>query len=286
MEQENDSEGSSLFASTFDHPREEAPVVAEAGQPEASPETEPDAKKGDTAPEAGDDRPRDEAGRFAPKPKEAETAAPPAAEREPQNVPVAALKDERSKRQEAERRAAAAEAYIAQLRQQQAPQPAAQPTDATDPMGALLDNPAGFVEQRAQQVAQQMLAPLQDQMFQDRLHFSVQRARSAPDFEEADALVNAAIQAAPVDVQQRIAAEMRRHPDPGQWVLAQGRAIKERQEFLRWKQSQSQPAPVVDPAPSTPATPLPASLATARGIGSSRQSEAPAGSPIRSTWRD
>ena len=286
MEQEQDGEVSSLFADTFDSPREVAPAVAEAGQPEAAPEPIAE-EKGDPAPETTDGQPRDEAGRFAPKAQDAAPAAPPAAERDPQHVPVAALKDERTKRQTLEAENAQMRAFIAQMRQQQAPQPAAQqPAPASDPIGAMLDNPHGFVEERATQVARQMVAPLEDQMFRDRLHFSVQRAKSAPDFEEADGLVNAAIQAAPPQIQQRLAAEMRRHPDPGQWVLEQGRAIKERQEFLRWKQAQGQPAPVAQPAPSAPASPLPASLATARGVGASRQTDSTAaGSPFDGIWR-
>lgn len=288
MEQDTDGEAPSLFASTFDSPGADASVVAEAGQPEAAPEPTPE-EKGDTAPEAEAGQPRDEAGRFAPKPKDAETAAPPAAEREPQNVPVAALKDERSKRQAAEAELAQARAFIAQMQRQPQAQPVPrQPAEKPDPMGLLLDNPAGFVEERAQQVARQMVAPLEDQMFRDRLHFSVQRARSAPDFEEADALVNAAIQAAPAEIQQRVAADMRRHPDPGQWVLEQGRALKERAEFQRWKQQQQQQQqPQPEAQPSAPSyAPLPASLATARGVGASRQpDDSEPRSLIQGTWR-
>lgn len=286
MEQETDSEAPSLFASTFDNPGADAPVPAEAGQPEAAPEPVPE-EKGDPAPEAEAGQPRDDAGRFAPKPKDAETAAPPAAEREPPNVPVAALKDERSKRQAAEAELAQARAFIAQM-QQQAPQPAPQqPAEKPDPIGAMLDNPEGFVEQRAQQVARQLVAPLEQQMFVDRLHHSIARARGAEDFAECDALVNAALQAAPQEIQQRLAAEMRRHPDPGQWVLQQGRALKERAAFQAWKQQQAQPAaPAPVTAPATSHAPLPASLATARGVGASRQpDDSEPRSLIQGTWR-
>ncbi len=288
MEQDKPSEDdSSLFALTFDPQTTKAePEPAEAGQPEAQP-APVEEEKGDPAPEVKADQPRDDAGRFAPKPKEPE-AAPPAADREQQHVPVAALKDERTKRQALEAEVAQMRQLLTQMQQQAKPAPQ-QPAEKPDPIGAMLDNPQGFVEERATQVARQMVAPLEDQMFRDRLNFSVQRARSAPDFEEADALVNAAIQAAPPQIQQRLAAEMRRHPDPGQWVLDQGRAIKERQEFLAWKQSRNQPAPapepVAQPAPSASAQPLPASLATARGIGASRQPEGPSGSPFDGIWR-
>lgn len=289
MEQEEkDSEGSSLFAATFDNPGASAPVPAEAGQPEAAPDPAPPEEKGDPAPEAEAGQPRDEAGRFASKPKDAETAVPPAAEREPQNVPVAALKDERSKRQAAEAELAQARAFIAQMQRQPQAQPVPQqPAEKPDPIGAMLDNPEGFVEQRAQQVARQLVAPLEQQMFADRLHHSIARAQGAEDFAECDALVNAALQAAPQEIQQRLAAEMRRHPDPGQWVLQQGRALKERAAFQAWKQQQAQPAaPAPVTAPATSHAPLPASLATARGVGASRPTDNTAGSPLTRTWRD
>ncbi len=287
MEQENDSEESSLFARTFEKSSEPPPSASDGGQPSAeAPEPAP-TEMGEAAPEPDEGQPRDEAGRFAPKAKDAETAAPPAAEREPQNVPVAALKDERAKRQALEAEVAQYRAREAQWQRQQQAQPAPQPpADKPDPMGALLDNPHGFVEERAVQVARQMVAPLEDQMFRDRLNFSVARAKQAPDFEEVDALVSAAIAAAPPEQQQRLAETLRRHPDPGQWVLTTGRAIKERQAFEAWKASQQQaPSPQPEtPPPSTPA--LPASLATARGVGASRQPDSSAPESLfQRIWR-
>lgn len=282
MEQEIDSEAPSLFASTFDSPGADAPVVAEAGQPEAAPEPTPE-EKGDTAPEAEAGQPRDEAGRFAPKPKDAETAAPPAAEREPPNVPVAALKDERSKRQAAEAELAQMRAFIAQM-QQQAQRPAPQqPAEKPDPIGALLDDPGQFVGHHVQQA----LAPVQEAMMQQRIALSRQFVASqAADYAEAEALMDQHVAAAAPQVKDHVAKILRSHPNPAQWVLEQGRRLKELSEFEQWRASRNQPAPVEQPAPSAPANPLPASLATARGVGASRQpDDSEPRSLIQGTWR-
>lgn len=289
MEQEKDSEESSLFANTFDNPGADAPAPVEAGQPETeAPEQAPE-EKGDPAPEAEVGQPRDEAGRFAPKSQDAEPAAPPAAEREPQHVPVAALKDERSKRQAIEDRLRQAEAFIAQMQQQQRqPPPAEQPPAQTpDPIGALLDNPQQFARQIAAEEIRQALAPIAEQQFSDRLTNSYARAKaSAPDYDEADSLVAAALEAAPPQAAEQFRARLRSHPDPAQLVLSEGRRLRELHEFHQWKQSQAQAAqqPAAR-APSAPSAPLPASLATARGVGASRQPDNQGGSLLDGIWR-
>ena len=288
MEQEKDSEASSLFATTFDNPGADAPAPVEAGQPETeAPEQAPE-EKGDPAPEAEVGQPRDEAGRFAPKSQDAEPAAPPAAEREPQHVPVAALKDERSKRQAIEDRLRQAEAFIAQMQQQRQPPPAEQPpAQAPDPIGALLDNPQQFARQIAAEEIRQALAPIAEQQFNDRLTNSYARAKAKyADYDESDAVVSAALEAAPPQVAEQFRARLRSHPDPAQLVLSEGRWLRELHEFHQWKQSQAQAAQQpAAPAPSAPQAPLPASLATARGVGASRQPDSHSGSLLDGIWR-
>lgn len=283
MEQEQDGEVTSLFADTFDNPGQDILSNAEAGQPEAAPPEPVPEEKGEHSPEERADQPRDEAGRFAPKPKEGE-AAPPAAESEPQHVPVAALKDERTKRQSVEARLAQAEAYIAQMQRQPAQPPAPQqPAERPDPVGALLEDPQKFIGHAVQQA----LAPVQESLVQQRLAASLHAVASqAPDFGEALATVQAHVAANPQD-QVVVARALRSHPVPAQWVLEQGRRLKELNEFQQWRQQRAQPpAPETPPAPSAPRPSLPASLATARGIGAQRQAEITAASPLESTWRE
>jgi hypothetical protein len=285
MEQEKDSEGTSLFAATFDHPGRDAPAPAEAGQPEAEAQEQPPVETGEEAPPATD-QPRDEAGRFASKAEP--EAAPPAAEKEPPHVPRAALVDERGKRQTAEQRATAAEqkvaqyeAYLAQMQRQGQPPAQQQPAEKPDPVGALLDDPSRFVGQ----VVQQAVAPVQEAMVQQRLALSRQFVASqASDYEEAEATFSAHVQANP-QFQAAVAQQLRTHPNPAAWVLEQGRSLKQLAEFQQWRQQRGQPP--ADPPPSAPASSLPASLATARGVGASRPTNASAaGSPLDGIWRD
>lgn len=119
------------------------------GSPQAEPTAEPvreppaPAETGDTpAPEPRDDRPRDEHGRFAPKPRdEARTEpAPPAGRHDHGPIPIQALLDEREKRQALQRERddyARQLQYLQQLayqqqRQQEAPPP---PDPYSDPQG-------------------------------------------------------------------------------------------------------------------------------------------------------
>lgn len=271
MEQDN---GEAYASPTLDQllnpSAPEAPTHAEAGQPSAPPEPAPQETKGETAPEATDaGPPRDDAGRFAPKqPKEPETAAPPAAETEPKHVPVAALKDERAKRQQAEQQLASLQAQVAAWQRQQQQPPAQPQQPASDPIGALLDNPQDFVARQVQQA----VAPLAEQAVQQRLALSREFVASqASDYAQAEQALAEFVQANP-QYGAHVAQTLRSHPNPAKWALEQGRAlIRQRQwapviqahaspdEFVAQRAPQSPP-----PAPPAPSNPLPASLATAR----------------------
>ena len=118
-------------------PREKEP----AGRPEPAPAPSVEAATGEK-PEAEDGPARDERGRFAPKAEETEqpkqadeaNAAPPAAKSQPQTVPIAAVLEERRKRQDLEQRLRDMEARFA------VPQPQAQSQPAAPevPIGDLL----------------------------------------------------------------------------------------------------------------------------------------------------
>jgi hypothetical protein len=143
-------------------------------------------------PEAQQGRPRDEHGRFAPvnPPQDEEQGdiaaqpqqeGPPPSEPEPDHIPIAALKDERSKRQRIEQEHRQAlerlqqyEAYFQQANQQ--PEPGVDPEQ--DPL-----------EWITQQVAQQVLSQVQPQTQQQQLmmrgYVSEQFARQKwPDYDD------------------------------------------------------------------------------------------------------
>lgn len=107
-------------------------------------------------------QPRDEHGRFAPKgDDEPEQAQPEPVESVPptqeERVPFAALKDERSKRQQLEQRLAEYEQYFAQAQQQQV-----QPQPEPD----MFADPDGFKAHLANQLRQELMQELQPQLQQ------------------------------------------------------------------------------------------------------------------------
>lgn len=112
---------------------------------------------------------RDEAGRFAaqqtPAPTQTETEAvqPPAATT-PEGVPVAAVQDERRKRQEAERRAEELERRLAALEARPAtPTPVAQPETPV----TIWDDPDAFIKNQLTPV-QQAIAEMRDMQMESR----------------------------------------------------------------------------------------------------------------------
>lgn len=162
-------------------PTEETPPPARSPEP-AQPQREPSPPVTPPAPPPGEaiadfrrqsaDDPRD-------------GAVPPAAQQDPDHVPVAALKDERKKRQESERVAAEYAAKLAAYEKaaSQAPAPPPQRPD-------LFENPDGaldHIEQRFQQ-----------QLVRTKLDMSVAMARqSHPDYGEAEAAFVEAVKANP-----------------------------------------------------------------------------------------
>lgn len=119
----------------------------------------------DETPEAQAERERDERGRF--KARE-ETGEEPVLEAEPesvtptpeeQRVPIAALKDERQKRQELERQLSEVHNYLAQLQAPQQQQP-----QAVD----MFEDPDGFKAQLAEQIRNELMQELQPTLNQHR----------------------------------------------------------------------------------------------------------------------
>lgn len=115
-------------------------------------------------------QPRDEQGRFAPQdagetePQAAEPVAeegpPPSEPSEPGHVPIAALKDERAKRQQLEQQLAEYQAYIQQVQQQQF-----QPADPeVDPIAYLKEQVQAEVMPQVQQYALQFRVEMTEQL--------------------------------------------------------------------------------------------------------------------------
>ena len=108
--------------SSIDNILSDEPVEQVAETVEEAPEPQPE------------QTPRDEQGRFAPKAQPEEDGAPPAPEPDAPHVPVAALKDERAKRQ-------ALEAEMAALRKQIEAQ---QPKEPPPPPPSVWEDEQGF----------------------------------------------------------------------------------------------------------------------------------------------
>lgn len=254
---------------------------AEGGQPE--PQAPPPA-----APETGEKPPaeqkpqpnRDEAGRFAPKQGE-QQAGPPPEKHEPQNAPIAALKDERAKRQRAEQEAERLRAQLAAFQQQQArpapptpAQPVAQQPQQQAPQDFWAD-PEAFVKG----VREQAVSEAEERMFQTRLALSEAVARREPDYEEAERALEAFAATSP-DARAEIAKTLRTHPAPAMWALQAGRQLIAAQRWTPVMQQHSDPEAYINaeverrlqermaatpPQPAPSALPnLPVSLAGAR----------------------
>lgn len=240
---------------------------ATGGQPEADTPASDVAETGDNATEA--ETTRDERGRF--KAKEGE-AAPPAAETEPPHVPIAALRDERTKRQALERQIAEMSAKLAEF--QANPQPAAQAAPQPQPIPNPAEDPQGY--HRA----------IEERVLNERLNISEMLARQAhPDMDDALAIFQDEAKKSPALSQQIFA-----HQHPWEWVYQEAQRIKARREIgddpaayrakleaeiraqLAAEQGSAKPA-------ETPSTePLPTSLASVRGVGT-RTSDASAAPP-------
>lgn len=244
---------------------------APAGQQEPASPPDPTPETGAT-PEAKPEPHRAADGKFAPKPKD--TGPPPEGNADPETVPFAAHKDERAKRQQAEKLLAERDAQIADLMRRAAPAaPAqAQVEQPKQPEEFPWDEPLRPVRELRQE--------FEGQIARQRFQFSEMMARSAyPDFAEAEAAfrqaVDAQARATGVPVQQTaLAAGMRASDHPAEYAYRLGKqamvlaklgadpeahieAEVERRLAERLAASPSQPS-------STQATALPASLAASR----------------------
>ena len=244
-----------------------APAKEPAGRPEpvaAPPEPVETGEKPDAQPTA--ERPRDEAGRFAPKAGAPDTGPPPETKQDaPQTVPLAAVLEERNKRKALEARVKEMEARLTAPPPAPMPQPAAQPDVPLEDL--MFQDPQRFI--------QAVRAPLEDELVRTRLAMSEANARRESDFDEATNAFTQYVEANP-QIKNAVASQLRSHPDPARWALEQGRALIAQE---RWgqviqqygspeafiaAQRPSQPAPVAQP--SAPPAP-PASLASIRSAG-------------------
>lgn len=244
---------------------------ASGGQPEASPApAEPAAETGDKPPaEAKPEQPRDEHGRFVSKPGEAAQAAPPAAEGDPQHVPFAALKDERTKRQTLETQLSDLQRQLEEfrLKQQQPPAPPPEPVKVPHPV----EDPEGYHRF------------IEDRQFNDRLNISEMMAREK--YQDVDAKL-AVFQEAVKD-DPSLGLKLRTQAHPWDWMYQQAQRIEAMKDIgddpaayrarieseIRAKIASEASAA---PSPAAPTTPLPTSLASARSVGE-RTPNVPAG---------
>lgn len=237
------------------------------GQPDVAvaPTDEP-AETGDTSA-----RPRDEQGRFAPK------AAPPTAEPdaapekpEPGHVPLSALKDERAKRQELERRLAE---YEAARQPQQPPQPQQQPQQQRQIPNPAVD-PAGYH------------AYVQHEIWQATKSLELAQSERAARAKYTDIDKKLAIFQAARANNPAYEAELARQSDPWDWMHKEATRLELMQklgddpvsgmeaEIERRVAERLAKQSLSNGTPSLPN--LPTSLASARGVGD-RASSPPTG---------
>jgi hypothetical protein len=273
MEQENTAETSGdggftpaplsdiLRGGSEPAPREPAGRQATEAPSEGSAET------GDKSVDLTKAPARDESGRFAPKADQQEAGPPPEAKQDaPPPVPVAALLEERKKRQALEVRLKEMEARLAAP---PAPAPTVAPATPEVPLEDLMfQDPQRFI--------QAVRAPLEDQLVQTRLAMSEANARREPDFEETTSAFHAYVEANP-HLKDSVRQALRSHPDPARWAVEQGRALLAEQRwgsvvsqygtpeaFLAAQHQQQAAAPIAQA--SAPPTP-PGSLASVRSAG-------------------
>ena len=250
---------------------------APAGQQEPASEPVAASETGAT-PEAKPEQPRAADGKFAPKPKD--TGPPPEGNADPDTVPFAAHKDEREKRQKAERLLAERDAQIADLMRRAAP-------PAPMPQVEQPKQPEEFPWDDPLRPSRELRQEFEGQIARQRFQFSEMMARNAyPDFAEAEAAFKQAIEAQAratgVPVQQTaLAAGMRASDHPAEYaykvgkqamVLARLGADPEAHieaEVQRRLAERLAAAPASQPSP-TPATALPASLAASRSATAPR----------------
>lgn len=176
-------------------------------------------------------QPRDEQGRFASQ-ETGETQEPesvtPTQTEDPAHIPIAALKDERTKRQQIEaekqqlaERLAQYDAYFEQLNNQQAEQ--GPPDPAYDPVGY-----AEWVSAQSQnQVMPQVQQMVQEQVLRARVDFTETLARQKwADYDEKVELFKAEAQRNPYLVQQMASAS-----DPASFAYQVANQIAEARQY-------------------------------------------------------
>lgn len=166
-----------------------------SGEPEQQPAPEQDAPQG---------QPRDEHGRFASAQQQEEQGdaaalpqqeAPPASEPEPSHIPIAALKDERGKRQTLERELEQARAVLQQYEGYFAQQPAPQAPEIDPEQDPL----AWLKSEVTKAVLAEVQPQTQEQQFRTHVHVSEQFARSKwPDYDQKVEVFKSMVQQAPV----------------------------------------------------------------------------------------
>lgn len=268
--------------------RREASAPPPAGQQAAPPpppappkgeEPKPEASKPEAAPQRAPD------GKFAPK-AEAEASAPPAEDAERNVVPVAALKDERAKRQKAEAEASrvlaemeAIKREIAALRNQPPAQSQPQAQQPEAPAPDFWTDPDAYFAHRLGEHERKIRADVINR----HLGFSEAAARARhQDFDAALNEFAEAMRANPMLREQMVNA-----PDPGEFVYQVGKRAmsvkpmladpegyrRQIEAELRAKLEAEYAARMAAPAGSEPVAqsavplpPLPTSLASVRSV--------------------
>jgi hypothetical protein len=215
-------------------------------------------------------QPRDESGRFAPReqgeeqqPEPIEATpdapdAPPASEQEPSHIPMAALKDERTKRQqiEAERQQLAErlQQYEAYFQQLQAPQTDEEP----DPVDAF-----------AAQIEQKIMSQVQHHQLTDKVNMTEVFARQKwADYDEKVELFKEEAKKNPYLVQQLMQA-----PNPAEYAYQVSEQIAVARNYGGAQPSREQleaeiRQKIMAEIGMSPKVQAPTSLASERSVGS------------------
>jgi hypothetical protein len=183
------------------------------------------------APEETPERPRDEHGRFKSKEETGEEEAAPAQEAEPesvtptqeeQRVPIAALKDERQKRQELERQLSEVHNYLAQL---QAPQQQQQQ------IPDMFEDPDGFKAHLAEQIRAQLTQELQPaiQHGQTLTRAEVSEMLARQKYEDYDATVEVFKEA--MATNPFLLTQLQQAPDPATFAYNAGKQWQQAKSF-------------------------------------------------------
>lgn len=193
--------------------------TAEVETPEAEPETQEQPEIEAEAPPV-EGQPRDEHGRFAPKGEK--ESAPPAPQETEGHIPVAALKDERSKRQALE---AELNQLRAQIAQQQQPALQAQPTVQGPP--DRWEDPEGYDRWLIGQAAEQARSEAVQAVQMQRIEASAMRARSKyPDYAEKHQVFGEMLNQNPALFDRMMQAE-----DPAEFAYAQAKTEVELRQY-------------------------------------------------------